>query len=365
MKEQKKGISLIVLVITIIVMIILASAVIILLSNSNIITKAKEAVTKTNDKVLAEQADLYGADLILEFRELGYSNLIVPEEAKQTYINALKDGKTEEEAVKLANESFIAKDGLWVPDIYMYRLDAHHSIEYSDLYLEVKRVVDLIYNDEDGEDITYEIDTSIVPEDLSQDIAKFYQINEKYWEDGGGDEAETAFQESYKKDASLLYGFMNKEPDNKYYEKIYANKPSGTMRLPYYFYVGKTIKKMTDYTARDYTTYIKEFSWEDITTLIIDENYKILTTNSVPPVYNAEIILPNTLKKIEKGAFHYARQTTLTIPSSVEVLEENFISARANIKNMLTKLIIKKPEGSIPGAPWGLDTSITQIVWEP
>ena len=48
MQKQKKGISLIVLVITIIVMIILASAVIISLSNSNIITKAKEAVEKTN-----------------------------------------------------------------------------------------------------------------------------------------------------------------------------------------------------------------------------------------------------------------------------------------------------------------------------
>ena len=55
--KNRKGISLIVLVITIIVMIILSSAVIITLSNTNIIAKAKEAVEKTNtvnEKYLSE-----------------------------------------------------------------------------------------------------------------------------------------------------------------------------------------------------------------------------------------------------------------------------------------------------------------------
>ena len=66
MKEQKKGISLIVLVITIIVMIILASAVIITLSNSNIITKAKEAVLKTDVKSFTQELSVSLADKKVE-----------------------------------------------------------------------------------------------------------------------------------------------------------------------------------------------------------------------------------------------------------------------------------------------------------
>ena len=68
MKEQKKGISLIVLVITIIVMLILASAVIISLSNSNIINKAKEAVTKTDIKNFEQELSISLADKKLEDR---------------------------------------------------------------------------------------------------------------------------------------------------------------------------------------------------------------------------------------------------------------------------------------------------------
>ena len=52
--QKKKGISLIVLVITIIVMIILAGSIIITLSNSGIINKANEAVDLTNDKQMQE-----------------------------------------------------------------------------------------------------------------------------------------------------------------------------------------------------------------------------------------------------------------------------------------------------------------------
>ena len=52
--QKKKGISLIVLVITIIVMIILAGSIIITLSNSGIITKANEAVDLNNEKQMEE-----------------------------------------------------------------------------------------------------------------------------------------------------------------------------------------------------------------------------------------------------------------------------------------------------------------------
>ena len=75
MKEQKKGISLIVLVITIIVMIILASAVIISLSNSNIITKAKEAVLKTDVKNFAQELSVSLAEQKLNNKDLEFEDV--------------------------------------------------------------------------------------------------------------------------------------------------------------------------------------------------------------------------------------------------------------------------------------------------
>ena len=54
--QKKKGISLIVLVITIIVMIILAGSIILTLSNSGIINKANEAVGSTNEAQIQEMA---------------------------------------------------------------------------------------------------------------------------------------------------------------------------------------------------------------------------------------------------------------------------------------------------------------------
>lgn len=55
MKANKKGISLIVLIITIVVIIILAAAIILNLSNTNIIDNANKAV-KANDKAEVESA---------------------------------------------------------------------------------------------------------------------------------------------------------------------------------------------------------------------------------------------------------------------------------------------------------------------
>ena len=55
---QRRGISLIVLVITIIVMIILAAAIIISLNNTGIIDNANKAVDETNEKTVEEIANL-------------------------------------------------------------------------------------------------------------------------------------------------------------------------------------------------------------------------------------------------------------------------------------------------------------------
>ncbi len=63
---NKKGISLIVLVITIIVMIILAASVVITLSNSGIINKATTAVDVTNSKEVEQYAQLLWAEAYME-----------------------------------------------------------------------------------------------------------------------------------------------------------------------------------------------------------------------------------------------------------------------------------------------------------
>ena len=68
-KTNKKGISLIVLVITIIVMIILASAIVITLSNSGIINKANEAVDATNLKQVQELAQVIWAEGSLDNKD--------------------------------------------------------------------------------------------------------------------------------------------------------------------------------------------------------------------------------------------------------------------------------------------------------
>jgi len=69
--KNKKGISLIVLVITIIVMIILAAAIILSLNNAGIIGNANKAVEMTNDKTIQTAADLKYSEYILNNKLAG------------------------------------------------------------------------------------------------------------------------------------------------------------------------------------------------------------------------------------------------------------------------------------------------------
>lgn len=73
-KKQKKGISLIVLVITIIVMIILASAIIISLSNSGIIDNARKAVDLSNESGIKEALEIT-VSLLKQENKLNEENL--------------------------------------------------------------------------------------------------------------------------------------------------------------------------------------------------------------------------------------------------------------------------------------------------
>ena len=73
--KEKKGISLIVLIVTIIVMIIIAGAVIISLTETNVIDQAELAVEKHNMSEIKSAVSLAYADWILEGKT-GYDKRI-------------------------------------------------------------------------------------------------------------------------------------------------------------------------------------------------------------------------------------------------------------------------------------------------
>ena len=368
MKEQKKGISLIVLVITIIVMIILASAVIISLSNSNIITKAKEAVNKTNEKALEQQATLYEAELKLEFRDLGFSNMILSKDAKEVYKNAIKEGKTEEEARIIAKDTFIGTQYDWYINTTTGKISMFFDklgggiVDYTPMYKEVKRVIEKLESSEDVETAKQDldIDKSVVPKDLVEDIKKYQQLIIDYY---NGSVDDDTFDSTYE-GLTLLNGYIAKDPNNKYFYDI------AIVRLPYYIYEDFNKTKITTmvgkgFDNRDYGIVDENIvSIKDITVLILDDNYTVLEARAIPPINaNAKIILPDTLKVIKKGAFAQCIINKIEIPSSVEQIEEGAFNYA--IGQRIKEIVIKKEEGSISGYPWGLDTTKTTITWEP
>lgn len=62
MKTYKKGISLIVLIITVIVLGILATTIIVSINETNIMTEANEAVIKSRFKTMQQQLTIYVAE---------------------------------------------------------------------------------------------------------------------------------------------------------------------------------------------------------------------------------------------------------------------------------------------------------------
>ena len=102
---MKKGISLIVLVITIIVMIIIAGAIIISLNSTSVIEKANDAVIKSdvgtlNDKLVLAYADLKAEyPTTKEFTVTGGTTTLMTVDGTEckdltSYYNAILDGDT-------------------------------------------------------------------------------------------------------------------------------------------------------------------------------------------------------------------------------------------------------------------------------
>ena len=95
--NNKKGISLIVLVITIIVMIILATAIILSLQSSGIIGRANEASSKSDESNMIQAANVAYGEYLLE-RNLGQTNV----EAEEYVKDKLSSNFNQEELKKLS-----------------------------------------------------------------------------------------------------------------------------------------------------------------------------------------------------------------------------------------------------------------------
>ncbi|MBR2290569.1 MAG: leucine-rich repeat protein [Clostridia bacterium] len=95
--------------------------------------------------------------------------------------------------------------------------------------------------------------------------------------------------------------------------------------------------------------------------LYIGNNVKRIPNYMFRSMVNCnEVVIPESVEKIGKWAFENWKFQTLEIPYSVN---EIGLNAFYNCTN-LTKITIKKEEGSLSGAPWGAPDA-TEISWEP
>ena len=123
--KEKKGISLITLVITIIVIIILAAAVILTLNNNNPIENAKEATFKSDVKTVQSELTMYiskqTADTLGGFKaeELNLSETTTPkiEEILTSIKSSGLKGKVEVQNGKLVYTGTIEKEEKWFKEI--------------------------------------------------------------------------------------------------------------------------------------------------------------------------------------------------------------------------------------------------------
>ena len=115
MKNNKKGISLIVLVITIIVMVVLSAAVVISLTNTGIIDKAGQAVELTDVKQIEQLAALTWSE--------AYINGDRDDDLVDNVLEALKD-YTDKYNIKVSNTGVTVTQKGEVVDYFVYEYDA-------------------------------------------------------------------------------------------------------------------------------------------------------------------------------------------------------------------------------------------------
>lgn len=101
------------------------------------------------------------------------------------------------------------------------------------------------------------------------------------------------------------------------------------------------------------------FAGSGIESLYIEDGLQELTENSLANmVFLKEVRLPNTLTSIGSNCFNGCYSITkISIPNSVVTIASDALSSSG-----IKEIIIDKPEGSISGAPWGVNSECT-ITW--
>ena len=169
---MKKGISLIVLVITIIVMIIIAAVVVISLSNTGIIDRADQAVKLTNEKQVQDLAAMIWAEKYMdEYRGEDLTREVLEEleaegiTADDWNITITDSGITVKDKVASAKEisftidgtSYKALEGMtWVDWLISSYNTAEATITSDNIYIAGKRVT------KSSADETLELGTNVI-----------------------------------------------------------------------------------------------------------------------------------------------------------------------------------------------------------
>ncbi len=121
--QKKKGISLIVLIITIVVMVTLTTAIVLTLNNTGIIEKANEATAKTNLAQIQQAANLIWADAFMEGkRDNDLKDAVINRLAEQKidttglYIYVTNKGVTVTQTERVLNEYGFYYNQLYILD---------------------------------------------------------------------------------------------------------------------------------------------------------------------------------------------------------------------------------------------------------
>ena len=131
-KEEKKGISLIVLVITIIVIIVLAVAVILSIANNNPIENAKKARFLNDLKTIQEEINLYNSKAYADAKSNGTE--YVPAKVED-----IKSAEKYKEKIEIRNDNVVLKKEATVEE-KKWALENNINILISDEYQEVEYI---------------------------------------------------------------------------------------------------------------------------------------------------------------------------------------------------------------------------------
>ena len=251
---EKKGISLIVLVITIIVIIILAVAVILSIANNNPIENAKEARFKNDVKTMQEELELLKASKYAENNGEGYGKIEIGDLKSATNYQekfAVKDGELKYIAEKLTDEERTWVSASGVTEQIILKMGREITYKKEPFYI--------IGGDEVGKELT----------DATQDIlllAKYNLTSDGSSQDQNGNSNPCAFSSTAY--WSSVSGIAYPDADGKYPDlndekkygsgssaiakaKVYGNNIFGvTGRLMTY---EEATKLQTDYSGILYT----------------------------------------------------------------------------------------------------------------